>query len=132
MEQLGWQEQRLRQNVPNGFLCPILDAKDTGLRVATEVKVGRILLKKGPSRANRVEYFTSNSSKPQVVYTQKQVILATGALGSPQIFERSGVRSSTLLSQLNIPIVSDLPGVRSNYQDHNLVLYTYKSTTTEQ
>ncbi|GAM33961.1 hypothetical protein TCE0_013f01239 [Talaromyces pinophilus] len=122
----------LRQNVPHGFLYPILDAKNTGLRVATEVKVGRILFENGPNRANRVEYFTGNSSEPQVVYARKQVILAAGALGSPQILERSGVGSSTLLSQLNIPVVSDLPGVGTNYQDHNLVLYTYKSAATEQ
>lgn len=42
----------LRQNVPNGFLYPILDAKDTGLRVATEVKVGRILFERDSNRAN--------------------------------------------------------------------------------
>lgn len=72
----------LRQNVPNGFLYPILDAKDTGLRVATEVKVGRIF-ENGPNRAYGVEYFTGNSSEPQVVYARKQVILAAGALGSP-------------------------------------------------
>jgi alcohol oxidase len=66
-----------------------------------------------------------------VVYARKQVILAAGALGSPQILERSGVGSSILLSQLNIPLVSDLSGVGSDYQDHNLVLYTYKSAATE-
>lgn len=79
-----------------------------------------------------MEYFTGESSEPQVIHARKQVILAAGALGSPQILERSGVRSSSLLSQLNIPLVSDLPGVGSGYQDHNLVLYTYKSAATEE
>lgn len=78
-----------------------------------------------------MEYFTGDSSEPQIVHARKQVILAAGALGSPQILERSGLGSSSLLSQLNIPVVSDLPGVGSSYQDHNLVLYTYKSAATE-
>uniref|UniRef100_A0A093V342 Alcohol oxidase n=1 Tax=Talaromyces marneffei PM1 TaxID=1077442 RepID=A0A093V342_TALMA len=122
----------LRQNVPRGFLYPILDAKNTGLQVATEVKVGRILFAKDTNRANGVEYFIGKDSEPGVVYARKQVILAAGALGSPQILERSGVGDSSLLSQLRIPIVSGLPGVGSSYQDHNLVLYTYKSTATKE
>lgn len=122
----------IRQNTPHGFLYPILDANNTGLQVATEVKVGRILVEKDTNRANGVEYFIEGSSEPQVVYARKQVILAAGAIGSPQILERSGVGNSSLLSKLSIPVVSDLPGVGSDYQDHNCVLYTYKSATTEE
>lgn len=122
----------IRQNTPHGFLYPILDANNTGLQVATEVKVGRILFEEDTNRANGVEYFTEGSSKPQVVYARKQVILAAGGLGSPQILERSGVGNSSLLSKLRIPVVSDLPGVGSDYQDHNCVLYTYRSTTTQE
>lgn len=130
----SWVDKKdgLRQNVPHGFLYPILDAKNTGLQVATEVKVGRIVFEKETNRATGVEYFTGGSSEPRIVNARKQVILAAGALGSPQILERSGVGSSSLLSQLNIPVVSDLPGVGNNYQDHNLVLYSYKSTATEE
>ncbi|KUL83021.1 hypothetical protein ZTR_09305 [Talaromyces verruculosus] len=122
----------IRQNTPHGFLYPILDANNTGLQIATEVKVGRILFEEDTNRAKGVEYFTEGSSKPRVVYARKQVILAAGGLGSPQILERSGVGNSSLLSKLSIPVVSDLPGVGSDYKDHNCVLYTYRSTTTEE
>jgi alcohol oxidase len=41
------------------------------------------------------------------------VVLASGTLGTPQILERSGVGKADLLRKLDIPVVSDLPGVRS-------------------
>ncbi|GAM35211.1 glucose-methanol-choline oxidoreductase [Talaromyces pinophilus] len=82
----------IRQNTPHGFLYPILDANNTGLQVATEVKVGRILFEEDTNRANGVEYFTERSSKPQVVYARKQVILTAvfnaGFLSNPADVEQ--------------------------------------------
>lgn len=68
----------------------------------------------------------------QVITARKLVVLAGGALGSPQILERSGVGEEKLLSSLNIPVVSDLPGVGSNYQDHNVVFYPFKSSASKE
>lgn len=46
--------------------------------------------------------------------------------GSPciprQILERSGVGNAELLNKLNIPVVSDVPGVGEEYQDHYTTL----------
>lgn len=44
--------------------------------------------------------------------SRKLVVLASGTLGTPQILERSGVGKASLLKELGIPVVSDLPGVR--------------------
>jgi alcohol oxidase len=127
-----WVDKRngLRQNVPHGFIYPVLDAGNTGLQVATDTKVSRILFDSDTKRANAVEYVIDQETgtpHTEIVYARKQVILAAGGLGSPQILERSGVGNSELLSKLDIPVVADLPGVGSNYQDHNLLMYTYKS-----
>ena len=46
------------------------------------------------------------------------VVLSSGTLGSPQILERSGVGNGDLLRQLGIKVVSNLPGVGEEYQDH--------------
>lgn len=54
--------------------------------------------------------------------SRKQVVLGCGTLGTPQVLERSGVGSKDLLKQLNIPVVSDLPGVGEQYQDHYTTL----------
>lgn len=58
----------------------------------------------------------------------KLVVVSAGALGTPQILERSGVGGAELLKKLNIPVVSDVPGVGDQYQDHHLLLYPYKSS----
>src|SRR2546423_4287675 len=59
---------------------------------------------------------------PKMVHAGKLVVISSGALSTPQILERSGIGSSAILSPLGIPVVSDLPGVGTNYQDHTLIL----------
>jgi len=56
------------------------------------------------------------------VFRRKQVVLGCGTLGTPQVLERSGVGSAQLLNKLGIAVVSDLPGVGEQYQDHYTTL----------
>lgn len=119
-------ETGLRQDVAHCLLFPLLDQGNTKLQVATDVSVNRILFDDN-KKATGVEY-TISGSKPAVVKARRLVVLASGALGSPQVLERSGVGDKNLLSKLGIPLISDLPGVGSNYQDHNVVFYPYKSS----
>lgn len=123
-----WIDQKtgLRQDVAHCLLFPLLDEGNTKLQVATDVSVNRIRFDDN-NRANGVEYTVSGST-PTMVKARKLVVLASGALGSPQVLERSGVGDKNLLSKLNIPVISDLPGVGSNYQDHNVVFYPYNSS----
>jgi choline dehydrogenase len=54
------------------------------------------------------------------------VILAAGAIHSPQLLELSGIGSADVLSKFDIPVVIDLPGVGNNFQDHPLsVVFCY-------
>ncbi|KAH7099916.1 alcohol oxidase [Auriculariales sp. MPI-PUGE-AT-0066] len=55
------------------------------------------------------------------VAAKKEIILTAGAIHTPQILQRSGVGAATLLKTANIPVVVDLPGVGSNYQDHSSI-----------
>ncbi|KUL85769.1 hypothetical protein ZTR_08489 [Talaromyces verruculosus] len=119
-------ETGLRQDVAHCLLFPLLDQDSTKLQVATDVSVNRVLFDDN-KKATGVEY-TIRGSKPEVVKACRLVVLASGALGSPQVLERSGVGDKNLLSKLGIPLISDLPGVGSNYQDHNVVFYPYKSS----
>jgi choline dehydrogenase len=48
----------------------------------------------------------------------REVILAAGAIQSPQLLQLSGVGPADLLHRLAIPIVAELPGVGENLQDH--------------
>ena len=47
-----------------------------------------------------------------------EVIVAAGAVNSPQILGLSGVGPAGQLSALGIPVVQDLPGVGQNLRDH--------------
>ena len=49
---------------------------------------------------------------------RREVILAAGAIGSPQILQLSGVGPAAELQKLGIPVVLDRPGVGGNLQDH--------------
>lgn len=119
----------LRQDVAHRYLFPLLDQANTSLQVAPNTKVVRILFD-NQKAASGVEYVADGDvkSQPRVIKATKQVILASGALGSPPILERSGIGGRDLLNKLNIPVISDLPGVGSSYQDHNVIFYPYKST----
>src|SRR3954464_8671993 len=56
-----------------------------------------------------------------------EIILAGGAINSPQLLQLSGVGRAEDLSALGIPVIADLPGVGANLQDHLEVYIQYKS-----
>ena len=64
----------------------------------------------------------------RIVYTRRELILAAGAIHTPQILELSGIGDANVLSALNVPVVVDLPGVGNNLQDHALLRLEYPCT----
>jgi alcohol oxidase len=106
------------------------------LHLLVDSKVTRVLFD-GNKRATGIEYTPSATSQPVTgvngsptfkVTAKKMVVVSSGALGTPSVLERSGVGNKDILSKLDIPVVSDLPDVGENYQDHHLVLYPYKTS----
>ncbi|KAG7009750.1 patulin synthase [Physcia stellaris] len=51
---------------------------------------------------------------------RKEVIVSAGAFRSPQLLMVSGIGPASTLQQLNIPVLSDLPGVGQNMWDQPL------------
>lgn len=62
------------------------------------------------------------------VTARKEVILAAGAIASPQLLMVSGVGPETNISEHGIKVVRDLPGVGQNLQDHLQARPVYKTT----
>jgi len=60
------------------------------------------------------------------VRARREVILAGGAINSPQLLELSGVGQAERLRALGIEVVHDLPGVGENLQDHYVVGETFR------
>jgi len=56
-----------------------------------------------------------------------EVILCGGAINSPQLLQLSGIGNARELEQLGIDVVTDLPGVGENLQDHLEVYIQHES-----
>ncbi|CAI4215920.1 unnamed protein product [Parascedosporium putredinis] len=126
----------VRQDSAHRYLHPRLrDGEHPNLHVLVEHQVVRVLFDEN-KKANGVEFHQNPASiadgdAPPVTKTVKArrlVIVSSGALGSPLILERSGVGGRDALSRAGIEPVVDLPGVGSNYMDHHLLVYAYRSS----
>ncbi|KAK3314109.1 GMC oxidoreductase-like protein [Apodospora peruviana] len=53
------------------------------------------------------------------VTAKNEVIISAGTLQTPPVLLRSGIGPASYLAKAGIPVVLDLPGVGSNFQDHS-------------
>jgi choline dehydrogenase len=104
-----------RWNAARAWLHPVMDRPN--LDVVCRALVSRITFE--GKRATGVEYLRKGS--PQVA-TAGEVICCGGSINSPQLLQLSGLGDASLLGELGIDVVHELPGVGENLQDH-LELY---------
>ena len=60
------------------------------------------------------------------VHARREVILSAGAIGSPHLMQASGLGPAGLLTQHQVPVSVDLPGVGENLQDHLQLRTVYR------
>lgn len=60
------------------------------------------------------------------VAARREVILTAGAIGSPHLMQVSGLGPAALLTDYQVPVVVDLPGVGENLQDHLQLRTVYR------
>jgi len=106
------QRRGRRWSAARGFLKPVLGRQN--LRLETGVLVEAIEFADGRAIAVRLR----QDGKVLRARCRHEVILAAGAIGSPQILMLSGVGPGAHLRDLGIPVVRDTPGVGANLQDH--------------
>ncbi len=118
--------QRLgtRWNAARGFLRPVLGRDN--LQVWTGAHIKRVLLERGDAglRASGVEVLMGGGA-PQVARASREVILCTGAVGTPQVLQLSGIGPGGLLQQHGVAVQHALPGVGANLQDHLQIRAVY-------
>lgn len=73
--------------------------------------------------ATGVEYLARESGEICTTHAKKEVILAAGAVHTPQILMLSGIGELKELTNHGINIVSELPGVGHNFQDHPTMFF---------
>jgi choline dehydrogenase-like flavoprotein len=99
-------------------------ANRPNLHLLTETQVTKLIFKNsgyaGPV-ATGVTY-SSDGEDNKTVSVLKEVIVAVGALHTPQLLQLSGIGDKSLLGSLGIETLVDLPGVGANYQDHPLLI----------
>jgi choline dehydrogenase len=113
------QKSGRRWSAADAFLRPALNRPN--LTVKTGVLVTRVRIEGG--RAAGVEF---RAGGERYVAAKREVVLAAGAIGSPQILQLSGVGPGAHLQGLGIPVVQDLPGVGGNLHDHLQIRMQYK------
>lgn len=107
------------------FLRPVM--RRPNLTVRTDAQVRRVVVERGDAgpRAAGVELLTGER-----LPARREVILAAGAIGSPQILQLSGVGPGSLLRERGVEVVHDLPGVGENLHDHLQIRTIYKVRNT--
>ena len=92
------------------------------LRVETNALAARVLFE--GKKAVGVEFVQGGQRR--IARAAKEVILAGGAINSPQLLQLSGVGPADLLQSHGIEVVSDVPGVGENLQDHYVMTETWR------
>ncbi|HEY1781230.1 MAG TPA: GMC family oxidoreductase [Roseiarcus sp.] len=106
------QRRGRRWSAATAFLKPIL--KRPNLNLVTGAHVERILF--DGRRATGLRY--AHGGVRREARAKGEVILAAGAIGSPQLLELSGVGAPDRLQAIGAAVVHPLPGVGENLQDH--------------
>ncbi|KAH8681511.1 GMC oxidoreductase [Xylariales sp. PMI_506] len=81
-----------------------------------------------PITITSIEFAVDTTSPRKVVKCKKGVIIAAGAVFSPVLLQISGFGPRSVLENLGIDTVIDLPGVGRNFQDHPMVQVLYNYT----
>lgn len=111
-----------RWSAARGYLLPYI-GKRRNLSVETNAVVTSVVIEQG--RATGVEFI--RGGKTVRLHARKEVILAAGALQTPQILMLSGIGPAEALRQHGIEVIRDLSGVGQNLQDHPDFVFAFKA-----
>jgi choline dehydrogenase len=111
----GW-----RWSAADAFLKPVHGRAN--LRVVTGALADRVVVEDGC--ATGVVYRIGDERR--LARARGEVLLASGAIGSPAILERSGIGDAARLAGLGIAPLVDRPEVGGNLQDHLQLRCAYR------
>jgi choline dehydrogenase len=119
------QKRGVRWSATKAFLRPALSRPN--LTVMTKAHTRRLLVEEaeGRKRATGVEIAVEGRGEG-VARARREVILAAGSIGSPQILQLSGIGPVPLLRELGIPVVHESAGVGENLHDHLQIRMMWK------
>jgi choline dehydrogenase-like flavoprotein len=102
-----------RSSGATAYIKPIRERQN--LIIKSRTLVNRIVVEN--NRAVGVEVI-ERSGRRVILRSSREVIVTSGAIGSPRLLMLSGIGPANHLTDVGIKVVHDLPGVGSNLQDH--------------
>jgi choline dehydrogenase len=108
------QKNQKRWSTASAYLRPAVERNKANVHVITDALVERIIL--DGTRAMAVRYLLNG--RDEVARCRGEIILAGGAVNSPQLLMVSGIGPADHLKSVGIKPLHDLPGVGGNLQDH--------------
>ncbi len=114
------QKRGMRWNTAQAFLKPVRSRGN--LMVLTHAQASRLRL--DGKRVTGVEFRQAGAAR--FAHAKGEVILASGAVGSPQLLQLSGIGPADLIAAHGIPVRHALAGVGENLQDHLQIRMAYK------
>ena len=114
------QRSGIRWNTAKGFLRPAKGRPN--LTIATHATVHRLELQ---GRRVTGVVFNQYGAMRQAT-ARREVVMAAGAIGTPQILQLSGIGPGDLLQRHGIEVRHELRGVGENLQDHLQIRCAYK------
>ena len=119
------QKQGVRWSAADAFLHPIKSRAN--LTILTDSHVNKLQFE--GNKIIGVKFWRGNDLFEASV--SGEVILASGAIGSPQIMQASGISSGALSQKVGIQNIIELPGVGENLQDHLQMRLVFKVKNTK-
>ncbi|KAI0295097.1 hypothetical protein B0F90DRAFT_1811527 [Multifurca ochricompacta] len=108
-----------RSSASGSYLTPVLSRPNLDILLNTQVtKVIQTGTRDGHPIFRGVQFAQSASGPLFARNATKEVILAAGAVNTPQLLMLSGIGDSNQLGKFNIPTLVNLPDVGKNMQDH--------------
>ena len=114
-----------RWSAAKGYLTP--HRHRSNLTVITQAHTHKVLLDSshGDPRATGVQY--EHKGKMHELRARREVLVSSGAFGSPQLLMLSGIGPAEHLRHHGIPVRHALPGVGQNLQDHITTVLIYRT-----
>ena len=119
------QRRGVRWSGTKAFLRPIMSRSN--LTVMKKAQVREVLVTE--KRATGIKLIDASHSSV-TMRARREVILAAGSIGSPQLLQLSGIGPSELLCDRGIDVKHELLGVGENLQDHLQIRTIYKVSNT--
>ena len=106
------QKRGERWSAAAAYLHPVAERRNLVIR--TGATAARLIIESG--RCKGVEFIAEGEH--HTAWAEREVLLAGGAINSPQLLLLSGIGPAEELRDAGVPVIHELPGVGKNLQDH--------------